>query len=263
MKPTSPTPSSSTDRRLGREDADLLDLVLLPFGHQPDLHARPHAPSITRVRMITPRYGSYQESKISALSGASGSPSGGGSRATIASRISSTPMPFLGAGQDRVAGVEPDDLLDLPLGFVRLRARQVDLVDDRNDLEVVLDREVGVGQRLRFDALRRIDQQQRAFARRQRARHFVGEVDVARRVDQVQDVGLAVVRRVVQPDRVGLDRDAALALEVHVSRTCASISRACSAPVSSRKRSASVDLPWSMCAMMEKLRMKRWIHVAE
>src|SRR5206468_3302260 len=41
------------------------------------------------------------------------------------------------------------------------------------------------------------------------------------------------------------------------SSTCASISRACSAPVTSRNRSARVDLPWSMCAMTEKLRMKR------
>src|SRR5262245_8869053 len=42
------------------------------------------------------------------------------------------------------------------------------------------------------------------------------------------------------------------------SSTCASISRAWSAPVISRKRSASVDLPWSIWAMTEKLRMKRW-----
>src|SRR6266581_6978789 len=40
------------------------------------------------------------------------------------------------------------------------------------------------------------------------------------------------------------------------SRTCASISRSCSAPVSSRNRSASVDLPWSMCAMTEKFLMR-------
>src|SRR5215211_3847891 len=40
------------------------------------------------------------------------------------------------------------------------------------------------------------------------------------------------------------------------SSTCASISRAWSAPVISRKRSASVDFPWSMCAMTEKLRMR-------
>ena len=32
--------------------------------------------------------------------------------------------------------------------------------------------------------------------------------------------------------------------------------RACKAPVISRKRSASVDLPWSMCAITEKFRMR-------
>src|SRR6266851_4881438 len=39
------------------------------------------------------------------------------------------------------------------------------------------------------------------------------------------------------------------------SRTCSCISRCVSAPVISRRRSASVDLPWSMCAMMQKFRM--------
>ncbi len=33
------------------------------------------------------------------------------------------------------------------------------------------------------------------------------------------------------------------------------MSRAATVPVYSRMRSASVDLPWSMCAMMLKLRM--------
>src|SRR5947208_2633467 len=40
------------------------------------------------------------------------------------------------------------------------------------------------------------------------------------------------------------------------SRTCSIISRCERAPVTSRSRSARVDLPWSMCAMIEKLRMK-------
>src|SRR5438094_199296 len=39
------------------------------------------------------------------------------------------------------------------------------------------------------------------------------------------------------------------------SRYCAAISRGDTAPVRSRRRSASVDFPWSMCAMMEKFRM--------
>jgi len=39
------------------------------------------------------------------------------------------------------------------------------------------------------------------------------------------------------------------------SSTCSCISRFDNAPVISSKRSASVDLPWSMCAMIQKLRM--------
>ena len=107
-------------------------------------------------------------------------------------------------------------VLDLPPRLFRLRAGQVDLVDDGNDLEVVVDGQIRVGERLRLDALRGIDEQQRALAGGQRTRDLVREIDVAGRVDQVEDVLLAVLRLVVQPDRVRLDRDAALALEVHV-----------------------------------------------
>ena len=133
----------------------------------------------------------------------------------MASRISSVPRAFLRAGQDRARAVEADDVLDLAAGFVGLRAGQVDLVDDRDDLEVAVDGQVRVGQRLRLHALARVHHQQRALARGQRPGDLVGEVHVARRVDQVQDVLLPVVGRVVQADRVGLDGDAALALEVH------------------------------------------------
>ena len=88
--------------------------------------------------------------------------------------------PHLGAGEHRARAVEADDLLDLAARLFGLRAGEIDLVDDRNDLEAVLDGEVGVGQRLRLDALRGVDQQQRAFAGGERPRHLVGEIDVAR-----------------------------------------------------------------------------------
>src|SRR5215207_6625775 len=42
------------------------------------------------------------------------------------------------------------------------------------------------------------------------------------------------------------------------SSTCSRISRSDSVWVSSRMRSASVDLPWSMCATIEKLRILPW-----
>jgi hypothetical protein len=75
---------------------------------------------------------------------------------------------------------------------------------------------VHVGERLRLHALARVHDQDRALAGGERARHLVGEVDVAGRVDEVELVFLAVARPVGHPDRLGLDGDPALALELHV-----------------------------------------------
>jgi hypothetical protein len=72
-------------------------------------------------------------------------------------------------------------------------ARQVDLVDDGQHLEAVVDREVGVLDRLRLDALRGVDHEQHALAGAQGARDLVVEVDVPGRVDQVEEVRLAVL----------------------------------------------------------------------
>ena len=131
-------------------------------------------------------------------------------RSTIASSTSSTPWPVFAEMRSTRSGVVADQLGDLRGGAVGVGLRQVDLVDDRDDLEVVLDREVGVRERLRLDPLRRVDDEQRALARLQRARDLVGEVDVPGRVDQVELVPLPV-----HADRLRLDRDPALALEIH------------------------------------------------
>ena len=74
--------------------------------------------------------------------------------------------------------------------------RQVDLVDHRDDRQILLHRQVDVGHGLGLDALGGVDDQQRPFARAQAARDFIGEIHVARRVDQVQLVGLPVLRLV-------------------------------------------------------------------
>ena len=45
----------------------------------------------------------------------------------------------LGRGEDGIGGVEPDHLLDLRTHFVGFGGGQIDLVDDRHDLVIVLD----------------------------------------------------------------------------------------------------------------------------
>ena len=97
-----------------------------------------------------------------------------------------------GGDRNRLRRVDADHVLDLLADALRLGGRQIDLVEDRHDLEIGVDRLIDVGEGLRFHALARVDHQQRAFAGGKTAAHLIGEVDMARRVHQVQGVGLAV-----------------------------------------------------------------------
>jgi len=56
-----------------------------------------------------------------------------------------------------VLGVVSDQICDLARNGVGVGGRQIDLVDDRNDVQVVLDREIGVRECLCLRALRRVD----------------------------------------------------------------------------------------------------------
>ena len=113
-----------------------------------------------------------------------------------------------------IFGFTPDDVGDLGGVAVGVGRGQVDLVEHRDDVQVAVQCQVEVGQRLRLDALGGVDQQHRALAGLQCAGHLVGEVDVARGVDQVQNV-VGAVDLPGKPDVLSLDGDAALALDVH------------------------------------------------
>ena len=135
---------------------------------------------------------------------------GGGMRATTCVEQDSDALAGLGRDAQHLVGGQPEHLLDLLRVAVRLGRGQVDLVQRRDDLEVVLEGEIAVGERLRLDALGGVDEEHDALAGGEAAAHLVAEVDVARRVDQVEDVVAPV-----DPHVLGLDRDAALALDVH------------------------------------------------
>ena len=122
---------------------------------------------------------------------------------------------FLGAARNGGFARYRQNVLKLLLGLRHVRVREVNLVDDRDDFEVLLHRQVDIGDGLRLDSLGGIHHQQRPFARAEAARDFVGEIHVARRINQVQLVGFAVARLVKHRDRMRLDGDAALLFQVH------------------------------------------------
>ncbi len=121
----------------------------------------------------------------------------------------------LGRGEDDLLARDGQHVLELVHDRVGVRGRQVDLVEDRDEREVLAQREMDVGQRLGLDALGGVDDQDRALAGLQAVADFVGEVDVAGRVDEVEPVDQAVACGVLEPHGAGLDGDPLLALEVH------------------------------------------------
>ena len=121
----------------------------------------------------------------------------------------------LGRDPEHVRRLAADDAGQFLGVLLRLGGGQVDLVQHRDQVQVGLERQVQVGQRLRLDPLGRVHQQDRALAGGQRPGHLVGEVDVPGGVDQVEHVLLAVRAGPRQPDRLALDGDAALPLDVH------------------------------------------------
>jgi hypothetical protein len=121
----------------------------------------------------------------------------------------------LGGHRDGIGRVQAHCLLDRLLRARDVGGGKIDLVDDRNHFQAAVDGQEGIGQRLRLNALAGVDDQQRALAGGQRTRDLVAEVDVARRIDQVQLVGDAVAGFVHHANGVRFDGDAALPFQIH------------------------------------------------
>ena len=98
---------------------------------------------------------------------------------------------------------------------VEIRSRKVDLVDDGDDFEIVLEREVHIGDGLCLNPLCRVDNEDCPLAGGKGTTDLVSEVHMAGSVDQVQFVFLAVIRLVDHAYGMRLDRDAAFLFQVH------------------------------------------------
>ena len=185
-----------TGDRLGRENADLLAVVKRTRRHQQNLVARlerplhhPHQHDHADV-VVEPRIddqGLQRGERIAHWR-----------RDALDHRLQDIvdALAGLGAGKNRIVGGNADDVLDLGDDPVGVGRGQVDLVQHRDHRHALLGRRVAVSDRLRLHSLRCVDDQQRTLAGGERARHLVREVDMARRVDQVEAVARAIARHI-------------------------------------------------------------------
>ena len=109
-----------------------------------------------------------------------------------------------------------DDILDFLRDFIGNCARQVNLVDDGHDFQIVVECKIDISQRLGFHTLRRVDNEHRPVAGSERTRNFIIKVDMAGSINQVEDILFPVIRTINRADCLGFDRNASLPLQIHV-----------------------------------------------
>ena len=125
------------------------------------------------------------------------------------------PEAALGADEQSILRGDGQNVFNLLFHKFGLRGGEIYFVDDWQNGEIAGGGEKSVGDGLRFDALGGVDDKQSTFAGGERARNFVGKIDVSGSVDQVEAIGVAVLGFVVQANAFRFDGDAALTLEVH------------------------------------------------
>jgi len=197
------------------EEAHLLGLVLPACVHHADLLPRPDRALLHPTQQDCPTVGVVLGVEDHGLQRRTGIARGRGQPVHDGLEHILDPRAVLGRAQHRAFSVETEVSVDLLLDPLHVCGGEVDLVDHRHHLEVVLQGQVHVGDGLGLDPLRCIHQQQRSLTRHQGTTDLVREVDVAGRVDEVELVGVPVLRRVGESHRVALDGDPTLTLDVH------------------------------------------------
>ena len=126
-------------------------------------------------------------------------------------------LPRFAAGRDDVLRFTADQLDDLIGDLLHHGIGHVYFIHDGDDLQPLVQSEVEVGNGLCLNTLGGIYQQQGALTGSDGAGDFIGEIHVPGRVNQVEGIGLSILLAVIiQLYGMALDRDAALALQVHV-----------------------------------------------
>ena len=114
-----------------------------------------------------------------------------------------------------VRAVESDNVLDFLSRSVGVGGGEVDFVDYGYYFQIVVESEIAVRERLRFDALRCVYDENSPFARGERTRNFVSEVHVSRGIDKVEDIFLSVFRLVSHSHGREFYGDSAFSFQVH------------------------------------------------
>ena len=94
-------------------------------------------------------------------------------------------------------------------------AIHINFIDYGDNLQIIVERQIEVGDGLCLHPLCGIHNEQAPLARRNRARHLIGEVNVSRSINQIEGI-LHSILHIIHLNGVALDGDASLAFQIHI-----------------------------------------------
>ena len=99
--------------------------------------------------------------------------------------------------------------------MVRVSTRKVNFIYNRDNFQIVVQRQVNVSQSLCFNTLGRVNYQERTFARSQSTGNFVGKVYVTRGIDKVKHILFAIASFINATNSLRFNSNTTFAFQIH------------------------------------------------
>ena len=109
-----------------------------------------------------------------------------------------------------------DHIFNLILYPLRIGAWKVDLINNRKHVQIVIQRQIDICKCLRLNALGCIHHKDPPVAGCQGTAHLIVKIHMARRVYQVENILISILRLIDDAHGLGLDRNTPLPLQFHI-----------------------------------------------
>ena len=122
----------------------------------------------------------------------------------------------LGRDLRRVLCFQSDHILDLVDHTLGIRTGKIDLIDHRQDVQIMIQRKINIGKGLGLDPLSGVHHKDRAVTGRKASGYFIIKIHMSRGIYQVKNIFFSVFCLIYDTDRLGFDRNASLPLQIHI-----------------------------------------------
>ena len=116
----------------------------------------------------------------------------------------------------RIVSLQTNHILYLRLHMIRVGAWKIDFIDNRKYVQIMIQSQIDICQRLSLNALGRIHYQDGSVAGCQTAGNLIIKVYMSGSVDQVKNIFLPVLCLIYGTHCLRFDGNASLPLQVHV-----------------------------------------------